>query len=204
VYVCGEVIAGPRFYPPPRDAGPACGLSVVSSPSDAQQPIRMLLWLSFVNARRRLWIANSYFIPDVQLRKAVTERARAGVDVRILVPGNHTDAVPVQYAGRGYYEELLDAGVRIFEYQPSMMHAKTVVADETWSLVGSANMDERSMEINEENLLGIAEPAFTRAAAEGLEADFGRSREIELDAWRRRPAYQRVLEKAALILIEQY
>jgi cardiolipin synthase A/B len=204
VYVCGEVIAGPRFYPPGRDGGPSCGLSVVSSPSDAQQPIRMLIWLSFVNARRRLWIANSYFIPDVHLRNAVKERARAGVDVRILVPGDETDAKPVQYAGRGFYEELLEAGVRIFEFTPSMMHAKTVMVDDTWALVGSANMDERSMEINEENLLGIADREFTLTAVRNLEDDFGRSREIRLEAWRRRPAYQRVLEKAARILIEQY
>ena len=204
VYVCGEVIAGPRFYPPGRDEGDAAGLSVVSSPSDAQQPIRMLLWLSFVNARRRLWIANSYFIPDVQLRNAVKERARAGVDVRILVPGNHTDAVPVQYAGHGFYQELLEAGIRILEYQPSMMHAKTVLVDDTWCLVGSANLDERSMEINEENLLGIAEPGFARTAAEGLEEDFGRSREIDLETWRRRPLYRRALERVARVLIEQY
>jgi len=204
VYCCGEIIAGPRFYPPNDDAGPACGLSVVSSPSDAQQPIRLLLWVSFINARRRLWIANSYFIPDRHLRTAATERARAGVDVRILVPGNHTDAIPVQYAGRGYYEELLEAGVRIFEYQASMMHAKTVVVDDAWSLVGSANMDERSMEINEENLLGIASADLTTSIAEGIERDLGRSKEIHLEQWRRRPAYQRVLEKVAKILIEQY
>ncbi len=204
VYCCGEVIAGPRYYPPSQDAGPACGLSVVSSPSDAQQPIRLLFWVSFINARRRLWIASSYFIPDRQLRKAVEARARAGVDVRILVPGNHTDAIPVQYAGRGYYEELLQAGVRMFEYQASMMHAKTIVADDGWTLVGSANMDERSMEINEENLLGIAEAGFARAVAEGFEHDLTRSKEIRLDEWRRRPVYQRVLEKAAKILIEQY
>lgn len=204
VYCCGEVIAGPKFYPPVEDSGPACGLSVVSSPSDAQQPIRLLFWLSFINARRRLWIASSYFIPDRHLRKAVRTRALAGVDVRILVPGNHTDALPVQYAGRGYYEELLEAGVRIFEYQASMMHAKTVVVDDGWSLVGSPNMDERSMEINEENLLGIAESAFARAVVEGIELDLKRSKEIHLDVWRRRPAYQRVLEKVALILIEQY
>ena len=124
--------------------------------------------------------------------------------MRILVPGNHTDAVPVQYTGRGYYEELLEAGVRIFEYQASMMHAKTVVVDDAWVLVGSANMDERSMEINEENLLGIGESEFAQSAAEGMEKDFGHSREIELVAWRRRPVYQRVLEKAAKVLIEQY
>ncbi|HUQ14411.1 MAG TPA: phospholipase D-like domain-containing protein [Gemmatimonadales bacterium] len=204
VYCCGEVIAGPRFYPPNEDTGPACGLSVVSSPSDAQQPIRLLFWLSFINAQRRLWITSSYFIPDRHLRKVVQARARDGVDVRILVPGNHTDAIPVQYAGRGYYEELLEAGVRIFEYQPSMMHAKTVVVDDGWTLVGSANMDERSMEINEENLLGIAESGFARAVVEGIERDLARSKEIRLDAWRRRPVYQRVLEKAAKVLIEQY
>ncbi len=204
VYCCGEVIAGPRFYPPAKDSGPALGVSVVSSPSDAQQPIRLLFWLSFINARRRLWIVNSYFIPDRHLRKAVKARARAGVDVRILVPGNHTDAIPVQYAGRAFYQELLEAGVRVFEYQASMMHAKTVVVDDAWSLVGSANMDERSMEINEENLLGIAEPGFAGAIAEGIELDLTRSKEIRLDTWQRRPAYQRVLERAAMILIEQY
>jgi cardiolipin synthase len=204
VYCCGEVIAGPRFYPAARDSGPACGVSLVSSPSDAQQPIRLLFWLSFINARRRLWIVNSYFIPDRHLRKAVRDRARAGVDVRILVPGNHTDAVPVQYAGRAFYQELLEAGVRVFEYQASMMHAKTVLVDDAWSLVGSANMDERSMEINEENLLGIADAGFARAIAEGIELDLTRSKEIRLDTWQRRPAYQRVLERVAMVLIEQY
>lgn len=204
VYCRGEVIAGPRFYPAAQDGGPACALSVVSSPSDAQQPIRLLFWLSFINARRRLWIVNSYFIPDRHLRKAVQERARAGVDVRILVPGNHTDAVPVQLAGRGYYEELLQSGARIFEYQASMMHAKTVLVDDGWSLVGSANMDERSMELNEENLLGIADPGLARAIADGIEADLPRSKEIRLEQWRRRPLYQRALERVAKVLIEQY
>ncbi len=204
VYCCGEVIAGPRFYPDTEDGGPACGLSVVSSPSDAQQPIRLLLWLSFSNARQRLWIASSYFIPDRQLRKAVMTRARAGVDVRILVPGEHTDAIPVQYAGRGYYQELLEAGVRIFEYQTTMMHAKTVLVDDAWTLVGSANMDERSMEINEENLLGIAETEFAESVVAGFEQDLTHAKEIKLDAWRRRPYYKRVFEAAAKVLIEQY
>ena len=204
VYCTGEVLAGPRFFPPHR-AGPGiCGLSVVSSPSDSAQPIRLLMWMSFTNARRRIWISNSYFIPDVQLRAAVMDRARAGVDVRILVPGDHTDAVPVQLAGRSYYEELLDAGVRIFEFQAAMMHAKTVVVDGGWSIVGSANMDERSMELNEENVIGIADEGFARAVAEGVEHDLTRAREIRLEDWRRRPLWQRGFEKLAKVLIEQY
>jgi cardiolipin synthase A/B len=204
VYGTGEVIAGPRFFPTlQRSEGP-CGLSVVSSPSDALQPIRLLFWLSFINARRRIWICNSYFIPDRRLRDAVVERAKAGCDVRVLVPGNHTDAVPVQAAGRSYYQELLEAGVRIFEYQPAMMHAKTVVVDGVWSVVGSANMDERSMELNEENVLGISDRDFATAIEEGVSADLTRAKEIQLEEWRKRPLHRRIFERMAKSLIEQY
>ncbi|HZN97372.1 MAG TPA: phospholipase D-like domain-containing protein, partial [Gemmatimonadales bacterium] len=204
VYCTGEVLAGPRFFPS-LDRGPGIsGVSVVSSPSDSLQPIRLLFWLSFMNARKRLWICNSYFIPDLRLRKAVIERARHGVDVRILVPGNHTDAVPVQAAGRSYYNELLEAGIRIFEFGPSMMHAKTVVIDSAWSIVGSANMDERSMELNEENVLGIADPRLARAIEDGVTADYARSKEIKLEEWRKRSIVQRGFERLAKALIEQY
>lgn len=204
LYCSGEVLAGERFFPP-LDGGPEPrSISVVSSPSDAMQPIRWLFWLSMVNAGRRLWISNSYFIPDPRLRKAVVDRAQHGVDVRILVPGNHTDAVPVQLAGRSYYEELLEAGVRIFEFQPAMMHAKTLVADDRWSVIGSANMDERSMELNEENIVGVADEALAADIVKGMEADFTRSREISLDEVRRRPPWRRGLEALAKVLIEQY
>ncbi|MBA3258602.1 MAG: cardiolipin synthase B [Gemmatimonadales bacterium] len=204
VYCTGEVLAGPKFHPQLDGDDGARGLAIASSPSNSLQPIRLLFWVTFVNARHRLWIANSYFIPDRHLRSVVMDRARAGVDVRILVPGDQTDAIPVQAAGRSFYEELLSAGVRIFEFQPAMMHAKTVLADDTWAIVGSANMDERSMEINEENVLGIADEDFARAIAQGNESDFTRSKEITLDEWRRRPVWQRGLEKVAKVLIEQY
>jgi cardiolipin synthase A/B len=204
VYCCGEVIAGPRFFPT-LDRGPGpCGLSIVSSPSDAMQPIRLLFWVSFINARKRIWISNSYFIPDMRLRRAVADRARSGVDVRILVPGNHTDAVPVQAAGRSYYEELLSAGVRIFEFQAAMMHAKTAVVDSAWSVVGSANLDERSMELNEENVLGVADREFALAIERGVAEDFTRSREILLEEWRKRSLFRRGMEWVCKVLIEQY
>ena len=204
VYCCGEVIAGPRFFPPlERGPGP-CGISVASSPSDALQPIRLLFWVSFINAQHRLWISSSYFIPDQRLRDAVIERAKSGVDVRILVPGNETDAVPVQAAGRSYYEELLAAGVRIFEFQPAMMHAKTVVVDGSWSIVGSANLDERSMELNEENVLGIADQDFAQSVESGVTADLARSAEIRLEEWRKRSIFRRSMEWICKILIEQY
>jgi len=120
------------------------------------------------------------------------------------VPGNHTDAIPVQLAGRSYYQELLEAGVRIFEFQPSMMHAKTGVVDDAWSVVGSANMDERSMELNEENVLGLADREVARSITEGVERDIERSREVRLEDWSKRPWWQRGLETIAKTLIEQY
>ncbi|HEU5049393.1 MAG TPA: phospholipase D-like domain-containing protein [Gemmatimonadales bacterium] len=220
VYCCGEILTGPRFYPAPstggaglepdmREAeapppGDAVGFAVVSSPSDAEQPIRICHWLSFRSARRTLYISNSYFIPDRRLRKAVMERARAGVDVRILVPGSKTDAIPVRLAGQTHYEELMRAGVRIYEYQPTMMHAKVVVVDGVWSVVGSANMDERSMELNEENVLSIYDPGLAGALEQGFHEDFERSIEFELARWSRRPLYRRILERLSRAAIEQY
>jgi cardiolipin synthase A/B len=220
VYACGEVITGPRFYPQPPTgmAGPAAehgegmhsaegnaiGLAVVSSPSDAEQPIRICHWLSFRAARRTLYISNSYFIPDRRLRSAVMDRARAGVDVRVLVPGPKTDAKPVRLAGHTHYEELLRAGVRIFEYQPTMMHAKVVLVDGIWSVVGSANMDERSMELNEENILGICDQGFARELERGFREDFNCSKEIDLKEWCRRSIFRRGLERCSRALIEQY
>ena len=220
VYCCGEIVTGPMFYPQPPTgvAGPeveherspgergeeAVGFAVVSSPSDAEQPIRICNWLAFRAARRSLYISNSYFIPDKRLRNAVTERARAGVDVRILVPGSKTDAKPVRLAGQTHYEELMRAGVRIYEYQPTMMHAKVVVVDGLWSIVGSANMDERSMELNEENVLVIRDAGLAGAIEAGLREDFERSVEFELEPWCRRSLFARVLERCSRALIEQY
>lgn len=212
VYRTGEILTGDRFFPPsPGDApdtktvpGDPCAIALVSSPADMAQPIRILLWLSFTCAKRRLWISSSYFVPESRLRDAIAERAREGVDVRLLVPGPATDAKPVRLAGRSHYEELLEAGVRIFEFQPGMMHAKTVVVDDCWTLVGSANMDKRSVKLNEENIVGISDPRFAADVERGLEADIARSKEINLEEFRRRGAGTRVAERLSRLLIEQY
>jgi cardiolipin synthase len=208
LYCTGEILAGPRFYPIDGQqdwvGSGTAALAVASSPSDSAQPIRLLYWLSFRAAREKILISSSYFIPGRQIRDAIRERARAGVDVRILVPGEKTDAKPVRQAGRGYYEELLEAGVRIWEYGPTMMHAKTVTIDGVWSIVGSSNMDARSTEINEENNLAIADRKLARAIEEGILADMQVSREIQLDEFRRRSVVERLKERTCSLLLEQY
>ena len=211
IYSCGEIISGPRFYgtPPTAAEGPAdaeeiLGVPVVSSPSDTDQPVRVLQWLVFRSARKRLWISNSYFIPDARLRKIVVDRAQAGVDVRILVPGGNTDARPVRRAGHVFYEELLKGGVRMYEYQKTMMHAKVVAVDGLWSVVGSANLDERSMELNEENCLAIRSRSLTADIERALEEDFTHSKEFTLEEWCKRPFTARCAERCSMLLMEQY
>ena len=143
-------------------------------------------------------------MPGRRIREAVVERARAGVEVCILVPGKNTDAKPVRLAGRSFYQELLEAGVRIFEYRPTMMHAKAVVVDGIWSIVGSSNMDERSTEINEENNLGIADRELAAEIERGIHADIEQADEIHLEEWRQRPLPQRAVERLAMALVQQY
>jgi hypothetical protein len=157
----------------------------VSSPSGDEHPLRLFFLFSFLAARERLYVASSYFVPDRQLREAAMGRAQEGVDVRILIPGKHTDAKPIREASHSYYDDLLSAGVRIFEYQPTMFHMKSLVVDGKWSVVGSANMDIRSKELNHENVLhhGRGSRARSRRPPGGSEEG---AAEIRLTDWRRR------------------
>jgi cardiolipin synthase len=166
--------------------------------------MRYFFLLSFLAARRKLYIASPYFVPDRHSREAVARLAREGVDVRILLPDEHTDAKPIRQASHSYYEELLTAGVRIWEYQPTMMHCKMLVVDGCWTVVGSANMDIRSKELNEENALGILDAGLGGAVESSFLADLERSREIRLDEWRRRGLRPRVLERLCVMFAEQF
>jgi len=205
----GEIPVGPAFYPP-DPAAPSAGqpisvnVGVLSSPSDANLPLRKLFWLTFATARQRLYVTNAYFVPDHELIRILAERARAGVDVRVLVPGDQTDAKPVRWASQSHYEELLRAGVRIYEYQPTMIHTKTLAADGTWAVVGSANLDIRSMELNQENVLGILDRGFATQVEQTFLQDITRAKEVRLQEWERRPWWHHSLEWMSELFDEQF
>jgi cardiolipin synthase len=208
-FTTGEVLTGPDFFPPALldaspEANPILHTGVASAPSNEDYPLRLFFVQTFAAARHRLYITTSYFVPDESLRRVVADRARAGVDVRILLPDKHTDAKLIRRTSHSYFEELLSAGVRIYEYQPSMMHAKTVVVDGQWSVVGSANMDVRSKELNHENVLGILDPTFGATLERVFMQDLARSQEFKLDEWRRRGPWSRFLETVAPVFAEQY
>ena len=179
-------------------------VNVVSSPSGEAHPMRALFWLSFRAAREHIYITNPYFVPDDIMCALLIERARAGVDIRVLVPGEKIDIQLIRYASRSAYEAMLEAGMRIYEFQPAMIHQKTAVMDGKWSLVGSANLDVRSKELNQENALGILDSGFARQITDTFFADLAHAREIRLDEFRRRPLWQKALERGAALFEEQF
>jgi cardiolipin synthase len=137
-------------------------------------------------------------------REVLKERARAGVDVRVLVPNEHNDVFLIRWASHSYYEQLLEAGIRIYEYQPTMIHHKHLVVDGRWVVVGSANMDVRSGELNQESVLGMVDPGFARTVRDAFFADLERAREIRLEEWRARPSWRRLPERFFCLFEEQF
>jgi cardiolipin synthase A/B len=209
-HVGGEILLGPAFFPefasPVAPPGESIALhtGLASSPSSENHPMRLMFLQTFSAARQKLYISNSYFVPDATIRKAVIERAKQGADVRILLPNEKTDAKPIRHAGHRYFEELLEAGVKIYEYQPTMMHAKTVVVDGKFSLVGSSNMDVRSKELNQENVLGILDAGFARQLEETFFNDLKSAKEIDLEEWRKRGPIKKLTERVCSLFSEQY
>jgi cardiolipin synthase len=147
-------------------------------------------------SRQRLWITNSYFAPRPHAIQVISAAARRGVDVRLLLPG-HSDVPLVRHAGHGFYAELLRMGVRIFEYQPAILHEKSIVADDYVTVVGSSNLDFRSFYFNAECNVMIFDDATTRQMAEAFEEDLHHSVEVWHETWKKRPLIHRICDALA-------
>lgn len=205
-YVTGEVLTGDAFFPDEMvdDDCDTRSLGLISSPASEEHPLRLFFFLAFLAARKTLWITTPYFVPDKHTRQVLARRAKAGVDVRLLVPNELTDARPIRLAGQSYYQELLDAGVRIYEFQTSMIHTKQVVVDGALSIVGSANMDIRSKELNEENIVALLDRGLAQRLEQSFLSDLEQSREIVAAEWRKRGLSPRVKERLSVFFAEQY
>lgn len=155
------------------------------------------LALTISGARQTLYISNAYFVPDDDLRRMLRAAARRGVDVRVLTAGPETDVKLVRIAGRASWEELLRAGVRIYEYQPTMLHAKTIVADDFWVTIGTMNFDNRSIAFNEESNLIVQDSAVAALMHSKFEDDLRFSKEIVLREFVRRSVLAKTLERMA-------
>jgi cardiolipin synthase len=159
-----------------------------------------LYYLAIASAQRSIDLTAAYFVPRPAFTDALASAAQRGVRVRILVPGPHIDKPIVRVAGRAAYQQLLDAGVALHEFQPTMLHAKTLSVDGAWSAVGTVNFDNRSFQLHDEVTLCVWDERFTSRLDEAFERDLERSQRIEPERWRRRPVRQRVAEASTKLL----
>jgi cardiolipin synthase len=201
----GEILVGRAIYASaaPETAGVERFIHHVNSPADDDQSMAYFYLLPVLAARERVYLATPYFIPDEPLKKALREKARAGVDVRLLVPGVHIDTPTARYSGQNHYDALISAGVKIYEYRPTFMHSKFVVVDGKWSVIGSPNLNSRSRQLDEENAFGILDAALGRQLEQTFLRDIERSEEVDLTRWRSRPALLRLIQLGARVLDQQ-
>jgi len=198
----GNVLSGEDCFPickcggppPPADASQPSGLVIMSTPSAARSTrARMVFQILLACARKSIHINSPYFVPD---RSAVGELVRAvrpAVEVKVIPPGKFNDHPITRILSRRGYGKLLEAGVRIFEYQPAMIHRKIMIIDGLWSVVGSTNFDNRSFGLNDEVNLVAVDPALARRLESDFERDLAESTPITLAQWRRRPLTERIL-----------
>jgi cardiolipin synthase A/B len=177
---------------------------VVSSASgDAVSSVAMLYTIAIATARREVLIQNPYFAPNDGVVELFAMMVRRGVAVHLMIPGKHTDSPFVRRAGCSLYASLLEAGVRLYEFEPTLLHQKIVVVDEIWSHVGSTNFDARSLALNEEIGVGILDAGIAAQLKEAFNEDLRRCHELKLEQWRRRPMVARAYDRFAYLLHEQ-
>lgn len=196
----GEVLVGEDYLPALPDEDGAGPMQLVrSSAGVGDTNMEALFYLAISCARETLDLTSAYFAPRGAFVDVLVAAAERGVQVRILVPGPYIDKQLVRLAGRSVYDRLLDAGVRIWEYQPTMLHAKSLTVDGAWATVGSANFDNRSFQLNDEATLCVQSRSFAGELTEQFERDLERSEEIRPDRWKERAKLGRVQEKLTVL-----
>jgi len=198
----GEVLAGDGHLPDLAPVGDGARMQLVrSSAGVGDTNVEALYYLAIASASRSIDLTAAYFVPRPAFIEALTKAAaERDVEVRILVPGPHIDKGFVRVAGRAAYEELLEAGISLHEYQPTMLHAKSMVVDGAWSSVGTVNFDNRSFQLHDEVTLCVWDRGFAAELGAAFEEDLSRSERIDPELWARRRPGQRAREAASKLL----
>jgi cardiolipin synthase A/B len=200
---CGEILTGPRYWPELQPAGRVEAMLVKSSPSDRATVSRVVFQMLIEGAAREVDISTPYFLPDRAMRRALIRTARRGVRVRIVVPGRATDQRWVRLASRRMYRELLENGVHIHEYRAGMTHVKALIVDGIWAVIGTTNVDNRSFEHNDELNVAMKDPEVTARLDRDFESDIEASDAIDLENWRARPLFEKLIGPVCWILERQ-
>jgi cardiolipin synthase A/B len=199
----GEVLHGPEYFPPLDSLGGMVAQMFRSSPGEGSESVRLMYLLSIASARQSILLSASYFIPDDLSVETLVAARKRGVKIQIIVPGPLIDAEITRKASRARWGPLLESGIEIYEYMPTMFHCKIMVVDTLWTSVGSTNFDNRSFRLNDEANLNVLDRDFALTQVSDFEADLKRSRRITLDMWRNRPWHQKFMEHATALLRSQ-
>ena len=199
----GTVLQGDAYFPELEDQGDAEAQIFTASPSGGGDSMLLMYLMAITAARKTIDLSAAYFVPDPLTRAALKDALRRGVRVRIIVPGKHIDTEVVRKASRAGWGELLGAGAKIHEYEPTMFHCKTLIVDRLLVSVGSTNFDNRSFRLNEEANLNIYDGDFAGRATAVFEDDLRHARQITYEDWTNRPWREKLLEKASALLSSQ-
>ncbi len=199
----GEVLHGDDYFPPLASRGEHVAQMFKSSSTEGSESVRLMYLLTIASAETSILLANSYFVPDDLSVETIVAAATRGVHIEIIVPGEEIDTEITRKASRSRWGKLLEAGVEIHEFQPTMFHCKTMIVDGIWVSVGSTNFDSRSFRLNDEANLNIHDQEFAKRQSAIFEADKARSRRISLKEWRNRPLAEKLMEHAAGLLRSQ-
>lgn len=193
---CGALLVGDRIFPPvEQSAGNTVSGLMYDAPSLGSTNAERFFMLAIGGARKRLYMTNPYFVPDKHFRESLIAAVERGVDVRVLTPGVNNDRMSTYHASRSSYEELIEGGIRIYHYRPTMVHAKTLVADGVWASVGTINFDNRSMVLNDEVAIVIQDRVCGRKLEEMFCADLAYADEVTLEEVRARGTVDRLKER---------
>jgi cardiolipin synthase A/B len=193
----GELLTGLDYFPQLQRAGNCIAQVLKSSPSEGSSAAKLMYVVSIVSAQKSIYLNSAYFVPDADTTRALEGAVRRGVDVRVIVPGENMDVPVVRYASRLQYGMLLRKGIRIFEYLPTMMHAKTMVVDGIWTTVGSSNFDDRSFRLNDEVNVNVYDEGIASQMEKMFFEDLARSEEITRRRWKKRGRIERLKERVA-------
>jgi cardiolipin synthase len=188
----GHVLDGPDYLPDLDNTGENWAQVFKSSPNGGSESMELMFLLSLAAAEKNIRLASAYFVPDRLTVQTLSDAARRGVKVQIIVPGPTIDYKFVRRASRARWGELLKSGVEIYEYQPTMYHTKLMIVDDKWVSLGSTNLDNRSFRMNDEANMNVLDPIFAAGQIELFDADLQKSRQITFEQWKKRPLINKV------------
>jgi len=190
----GETLQGGKFYPPLEPAGALDAQLILSSQPNGSEDMELMMLAAIAAAQDHLRIGMAYFVPDDIALQQILDARKRGVSVDVIVPNSLTDVPLTRKSSRHFWGSLLKAGVRIFEFQPTMYHPKLLIVDDVWASFGSANLDERSLRLNDEATLNIYGEDFAKTQIDLFDQDLKRSRQISLEEWQARPLSEKITD----------